>query len=410
MLMLKKSASLFDQVVVSGGNFILTILIARALPVEDFGLFSISWLIVISLAALIQALFIAPMLSLTPQLSKVDQKKFSSLLFFELILTLVTLCLIISCVYIITKSHNLSDFTTILFGFLLLSIPYYLYEFLRRDLMLRGENLFLLICDALCYGLMLILIFSFDSINLTSVFIIISLSFTCAIFLLSFKLDFDFFQIIKEFNSYRHMISKQHDFSKWLVISSILQFFNGNAYVLVTGYFIGVTQVAYLKMAQNIIGVINPIYVFLDNHAQLYLAKMRFEESIEACDKAFLKITIVCMSCLFFLLSLIYLFRANIIYFVYGEQPVDVYDYLILMLLLSALTGANFLQRLIIKIRENTKIIFKSYVYSSVVSFIAVYPLITFYGGIAAVQAMIIAQAVMLLTLHYSKNEQLKII
>jgi O-antigen/teichoic acid export membrane protein len=405
--MLKKSAALLDQVVVSGGNFILTILIARTLPLDDFGFFSISWLIVISVAALIQALFIAPMLSLTPQFSKVEQKKFSSLLFFELILTLVTLFLIISCAYVITKNYNISNFTTILFGFLLLSIPYYLYEFLRRYLMLRGENIFLLICDVLCYGLMLVSIYLFDSIDLTSVFIIISMSFTCAIFLLSFKLDLDLFKIIKEFNSYSYMISKQHNFSKWLVISSILQFFNGNAYILVTGYFIGVTQVAYLKMAQNIIGVINPIYVFLDNHAQLYLAKIRFEKSIEACDKAFLKITIICMSCLFLLLLSIYIFRENIIYFVYGEQPVDVYDYLLLMLLLSAFTGANFLQRLIVKIRENTKVIFKSYVYSSVVSFIAVYPLITLYGGIAAVQAMIIAQAVMLLTLHYSKNEQL---
>jgi len=199
------------------------------------------------------------------------------------------------------------------------------------------------------------------------------------------------------------MVIEQYNFSRWLVRSSILQFFNGNAYVLITGCFLGVAQVAYLKMAQNIVGIINPIYVFLDNHAQLYLAKTRFKSGVEACDKAYMKIVIFCMSSLMLLLSIIYIFRSNIIIYIYGEQPAIIYTYLDLMLVLTAFTGLNFLQRLIIKVREKTEIIYKSYVYSSIISLITVYPLITLYGGIAAVQAMIIAQAVMLLMLRTSK-------
>ncbi|MBA6328368.1 lipopolysaccharide biosynthesis protein [Colwellia sp. MB02u-6] len=406
--MLRKSASFFDQLVVSGGNFALTIFLARALSTEDFGFFSISWLIVISLASLIQAVFIAPMLSLTPKFSEVDQKRFCSLLFLELIITITLLSSCILSLFFIAKYLNYIDVTTILFGLLFLSPSYYLYEFLRRDLMLRGENLFLLISDILCYGLILATILLSETIELNSVFLVVSSCFTLTIVVLSFKSRFELFRVIKDFKSYRSLVIKQYDFSKWLVKSSILQFFNGNAYVLITGFFLGVAQVAYLKMAQNIVGIINPIYVFLDNHAQLYLAKTRFEKGEDACNKEYVKIVIACMSCLILVLSTIYIFRTNIILFIYDEQPDVIYVYLALMLVLSAFTGANFLQRLIIKVREDTKVIYKSYVYSSVLSLLAVYPLITLYGGLAAVQAMIIAQAVMLFVLLSEKNKPTK--
>lgn len=407
--MLRKSASLFDQLVVSGGNFTLTIFLARALTAEDFGFFSICWLIVISIASLIQAIFIAPMLSLTPKLSEIDKKKFCSLLFFELIIMLMFLCSFILFLLIIAKYLNYNEVIIVLFGLLFLAPSYYVYEFLRRNLMLRGENLFLLITDVFCYGLMLVAIFLSESIELDLVFIIVSSCFTFAIVLLCCKSRFELFQVVKNFKSYRSMVIKQYNFSKWLVKSSILQFFNGNAYVLITGCFLGVAQVAYLKMAQNIVGIINPIYVFLDNHAQLYLAKTRFEKGAEACNKEYVKIVFACMSCLILLLSIVYIFRTNIILFIYDEQPDVIYSYLTLMLVLSAFTGANFLQRLIIKVRENTKVIYKSYVYSSVLSLLAVYPLITLYGGLAAVQAMIVAQVVMLFVLLPKESKPTRI-
>jgi len=402
--MIKKTASLFDQAVVSGGNFILTIFLARSLTVEDFGFFSIIWLIVISIASLIQAVFIAPMLSLTPKFSEQDSYKFCSLLLFELIITLIFLCVFILSLLMISNHLNSNDVATVLFGLLFLSPSYYVYEFLRRYLMLRGGDLFLLIIDVFCYSLMLLTIFLFESIELNNVFWIMSSSFTFFAVLLYCKSKFELFHVVRNIKLYRSMVIKQYDFSKWLAMSSILQFFNGNAYILITGYFLGGVQVAYLKMAQNIVGVISPTYIFLDNHAQLYLAKVRFEKGVKFCNKEYVKIVIVCMSALALLLSLIYIFRVKIVSLMYGEQPVIIYSYLALMLVLSVFTGANFLQRLILKVRENTKIIYKSYLYSSLLSLITIYPLIILYGGLAAVQSMIFAQSVMLLMLLSPKN------
>ena len=43
----KKILNLFDQIVVSGSNFLISILILRYLGIEEFGVFSFFWLIIL---------------------------------------------------------------------------------------------------------------------------------------------------------------------------------------------------------------------------------------------------------------------------------------------------------------------------------------------------------------------------
>ncbi len=61
--------TLADQVMVSGVNFLTNILIARFLGLEDFGRFSLLWLLILLINSLQIALIISPMQSIGSQQS-----------------------------------------------------------------------------------------------------------------------------------------------------------------------------------------------------------------------------------------------------------------------------------------------------------------------------------------------------
>ena len=60
--------SLLDQGVVSGCNFLLGVLLARLLGLNDFGVFTLCWSVLLLTAGIQNALVIYPMLTLGPKL------------------------------------------------------------------------------------------------------------------------------------------------------------------------------------------------------------------------------------------------------------------------------------------------------------------------------------------------------
>ena len=70
--------SVAEQVIVSGGNFTLAILLSKLLAPNDFGMYSIVWMAIISVASFVNAWFSSPMLSISPSLSQSDSDHFIS--------------------------------------------------------------------------------------------------------------------------------------------------------------------------------------------------------------------------------------------------------------------------------------------------------------------------------------------
>ena len=59
--------ALMDQGMVSGANFLTTILIARHLGIEEFGRFTLAWLVVLFTTSLQMAVVVSPMMSIGPK-------------------------------------------------------------------------------------------------------------------------------------------------------------------------------------------------------------------------------------------------------------------------------------------------------------------------------------------------------
>ena len=85
----EKLLVLFDQGIVSGANFIIGILIARFLGIEQFGVYGFIFLIYLFCLGLQQAFFVMPLYSLGPTYSPEKKKPYlNSLLIIQAIFAL----------------------------------------------------------------------------------------------------------------------------------------------------------------------------------------------------------------------------------------------------------------------------------------------------------------------------------
>ena len=82
--------ALCDQILVSGSNFFLGIVILRFLGAETFGLFSFLWLLVLLFNSLQLALIINPLLSISPKYTGENKLIYlSSSIILQLILSFI---------------------------------------------------------------------------------------------------------------------------------------------------------------------------------------------------------------------------------------------------------------------------------------------------------------------------------
>src|SRR5262249_20281035 len=66
----------FDQILVSGSNFLTGILLARAFGLLEFGIFTLAWMFVEFIGSLQTAAIIQPMLNIGPKQSRADSDRY----------------------------------------------------------------------------------------------------------------------------------------------------------------------------------------------------------------------------------------------------------------------------------------------------------------------------------------------
>ena len=76
LLSLTTNFSFIDQALVSGGNFVAGILMARAFGLYEFGRFTLVWMVVEFLMSLQFALVLQPMLNIGPKQTEFERTRY----------------------------------------------------------------------------------------------------------------------------------------------------------------------------------------------------------------------------------------------------------------------------------------------------------------------------------------------
>ena len=360
-----------DQAIVSGSNFLISILVLRFIGIESFGIFSFIWLLLLFINSVQLAYIISPLLTNAPKQRKSEINLFYGHCFIQQIF--FTLLAFIFSFYFLeymgnfVKSYQLEKFSL---SFSLIILFSQFYQFLRR--ICFSKNLFLkaTISDFFLYLFIITSLVYFNYVNELDLnkilWVFVIFFFLGTTYNMSLILSFNF-----NIKKTPHFIKENWIIGKWLLFTSILQWFSGNLWVINTGIILGPYILGIVRACQTVLNISNLVFQSFENIFPS-LSSLKYKtgglksmnDFLDSFFKKGLFLTI------FFSVILIFLAKP-ILYFFYGNETAN---YSKLLIFLAFLIPLHFLQYPFsygLRTIGKTRPIFFSYLFSSVIAIIA---------------------------------------
>jgi O-antigen/teichoic acid export membrane protein len=267
----REAWALTDQAVVSGTNFLTSVILLRFMGLAEFGVFALAWMSVLFVNSLQTALIVSPMMSIGPKQDERDRPRyFGAVVFQELVL--VSLCFVL--VFVALKlSGNFFSHASLLQLALLrqLALPlavsafaYQMQDFLRRYFFATRQSRRALADDTLSYLTQLPLLFLLHRTgHLTSATALWVMAGTS---LAGLATGWLWMEPIEFNRDWIRAISRRHwKLSRWLTGASLMQWTSSNLFVVAAPIYYGAAAAGVLKASQNLMGAANVWFMGLDN-------------------------------------------------------------------------------------------------------------------------------------------------
>jgi len=372
---------LIDQGLVSGTSFVTGILLTRCLGLEVYGQFVLLWMVILFGLSLTQALITKPLLSLQPKMPKEAATEYLGALHAMQCLTSLATTLPAALVLFALDEFGLLGNIgpqTIL-GLSIATGLILAYDFYRKCFFLKNDLLTPLVTDALLAFIQLggiAILFFTDYLNITNLFLLISVNYLLVCIIGFLKIDKPVFVkegLIKVFH-------KHYKFSKWLLGTVLTQWLCGNFFIICAGGILGTTVVGAVRIAQNVIGLTHVIFLAMENVVPISAARA-FKDGGKKKLFHFLKsISLQIGWVVMAILILVSIFSPDILGLLYGAAYVEYAYILIGFCIIYLLVYVSYPLRFALRTLEMTKPIFIAYVLGACFSVIAAKPLLMYWG------------------------------
>jgi len=397
-----------NQAIVSSGNFIVTIIILRFLGIEIFGLFSFLWLFLLLINAIQISYIISPMLTNAPKKSASSINSFYGGVFNQ---QLIFTTIIFFIIYLVLKffgnyiaSYQIEKYYL---SFPLLIVVTQLHQFLRRLLFSKKLYLRATLCDFITYFSLISFMIYLKYVNELSLETVVW-SFVFA-FILGTIINFPIiFSLNYKLTNTFEAIKENWVIAKWMLLTSLLQWFSGNLWVVNAGLILGPYMLGVIRACQTLLNISNIIFQSIENiipretskkfnsggtkEMQLYLKKFT--------QKGFIIITLITL--------LIIIFAKFLLNIFYG---VEIASYYQMLIFISIIIPINFLQYAPtygLRTLGKTKPIFISFLFSSIFSLLTSKLIITHFDIEGFIFGLYATQIIIVYTLYTSYLKKLK--
>lgn len=254
---------MLDHVVVSGSRFLLSILIARALGLEDFGIYSLLWTIVTLAAAMQVPVIITPLMQIGPRVVHQRQAEFfATALFVQLGYSVVVIPFVTISAAVIVWGRP--DAVATIFAVNAYVLVFNQYEYFRRYFFADGRRVTAFILDAILYALLLAIVLGFLNLGGMTIATYLAMSLvpafvSCALALRLYK-----------YRSTRRSIHSAQARRIWrissmLIVSTLAGFVSGHVFVYSSALFLGTEEVGGIAAARNMMGPLAVLMMALEN-------------------------------------------------------------------------------------------------------------------------------------------------
>ena len=397
-LLSRKSIVLLDQALFSGISFLLTFSLVRILSLSEFGVFSSlilgNYLVVSVLNAMTTSTF---------QVNYAKEEDFNSYLTFNILFQFLLQLLVILLIVIFYSLNPLYSIINV-FTIIAFTSSFILYDFLRKIILAIDKIALVLICDfifALIQTIAIFGIYFFQINQLNFVLFWLSLSYLIPIFIGFYALK-QYFTIN---NLYILFLKKHISQGKWLLFSSVIQWWSSNLFVVASGVFLGLEALGAFRLVQTVFGVLNLLFQTFENYV-LPKAVSLFVKSTNSAKKYIISISKKSGLLILSFLFVLYIFSDSIIQLIGGEKYTQ-YGFVIRgMSILYVLIFIGYPIRLCIRMLVLNKNFFIGYLLSLAFSLLFFNYFLSNFGLSGAILGLAISQLILIIYWQFvlSKN------
>jgi O-antigen/teichoic acid export membrane protein len=388
-----------DQAVVSFGNFITTLILARALGLNLFGIFTLTWLLVLFLQSLQLAFILKPMLSIGPKQSETEKAGYYNALTtlqlgFGAVSAIVAAIVTKIAENYIGMSGEASALTQPTAAVV---IATQIHEFYRRYLFSSFRPWIALRMDAVRYSLQICILLYISTSRVGNVsdalWVVAGCSLSGIIAMLAGKLipTLSLENISKTF--YRHW-----RMSRWLVMTALMQWTSSNFLVLITGTLLGPTALGAIRAAQNLMGVTHVIFETMNNWVPVRAAIVYQHEGLRGLVFFIKRIRIITVGLTVFIAIALAIPGLSWLKILYGIEY-EPYEWILICYGVTyILMAASLPYTYAFTTIEKTRPIFIGYLAATTSTIMLTYPLLINFGLYGSLAGIFLNNIVLLIT------------
>lgn len=396
---LKKYIILADQGVISGVNFVNALLIAKMMGVHAFGVYAMSLLAVQFLGSIQQAFIIKPLFSLYPEESERNPNFLTSINSVQIVFSFLSMGVFFITVWIMSFFFNEFDSYAVLLSLTFYGVLVTSYDYLRRVLILKGNLGTLLISDLFAYGSFIcatILVNSYGVLSVISLLTSYSGILVCVSIFVVAKLSINWWCL----NGLSLIIKKLWGYSKFLVYTSVLQWFSGNLFILFAGIILGPISLGVVRIAQSIMGVFNVLFLALENIIPLKAAYVKEKDENELIPY-FKRVTLYFGVPVVLVVLILSFYDEVLIGAIFGKNLGE-YGFVIgAFAILYLFVYLNTMQQFFIRTIKANQIVFKSYLAAALFGVLFSKMIIEYWGLHGVLIGLFVSQ-IMVNAINYS--------
>ena len=195
---------------------------------------------------------------------------------------------------------------------------------------------------------------------------------------------------------------------KWLLFTSVLQWFSGNLWVINTGIILGPYILGIVRACQTILNTANIIFQSFENIMPAITSKKLVSQGKRSMDKFLNRILIKGFITTSLLSIIIILFAKPILYAFYGNETANYSKILVLMSFLIALHSLQYPPSYGLRTLGKTRPIFFSYLITSIISILISIEVINYFKLYGLIFGLYFSQIIISSYLYISYKRYLK--
>lgn len=381
-----------DQALLSGVNFLTTVLIANALGLSNFGIFTMAWFVVLLIYSFQFALISAPMLSLAPQQPTLNLPGYFGVVWMQsAVFSIASFLAVLFCAILLFSVYPSAGPISLALPVAAAVAAHQLRDFVRRYFFARGRPAAAFTFNFVLFGSQSAVIFILaisDRLSVESALWSIALISLLAVAVALFFLG----QIAWDGAHFRSILRRHWKFSRWLGGSAFLDMFSAQFALIASGAILGTTAVGALKAAQTLMGLAQLMLFASQNIVPRRAGRHLIDGGTSALRRYILRVATVMVG-LTLVLAIIFSAASEFwMTFVFRKEFAEYHQLIWWFGLLFIVRAFGFAAVSGLWAIERTQPIFKAYIIGTVVAVALTFPMLDTFGVAGAAATALIVE------------------